>query len=34
MDKKPIIANLDPEQLKALNTLAADTKIPRAVLVR
>jgi hypothetical protein len=32
MDKKPILASLDPEQLVRLNELAANTKIPRAVL--
>jgi predicted DNA-binding protein len=34
MDKKPILASLDPEQLVRLNELAANTKIPRAVLIR
>ncbi len=34
MEKTAIIASLDPEQLEQLNRLAAQTKIPRAVLIR
>lgn len=34
MEKKAIIANLDPEQLERLNELSAQTRIPRTALIR
>lgn len=34
MEKTAIIASLDPEQLQGLNELAAQTRIPRARLIR
>ncbi|MEX0734561.1 MAG: ribbon-helix-helix domain-containing protein [Steroidobacteraceae bacterium] len=34
MEKTAIIANLDAEQLERLNELSAQTRIPRAALIR